>query len=271
LQGAGRQEVAIELSLEGIPDQVLCDNTVPTDCGDLCDAFFYAEWERYMVSSRRLVCVGRALDAVVGFNNYQVGYDGWEGSLCTPQLLGAGPKVVTAMGRGLTWDEAVKVATHPYIASIFEIDTGVDQSGDLDCPLDTQAPVPGPECTDEREMTADKWTPDSEDAWSASTEANDVIIRVRGVAPVCPAPSCPPQPNTCPQFELEQTYMSEWNWESQRCVRGLIAASGGLATEERFWLINIIVAELTWEQIQIVATHPHVEFIEPSDTGEPPP
>jgi hypothetical protein len=65
--------------------------------------------------------------------------------------------------------------------------------------------------------------------------------------------------------------MERWNWEAQRCVRALIDAVGGTATGERFFIINVLIATLTWDQIQLVGAHPHVQQVQPTDEGSPPP
>ncbi|HEX6272290.1 MAG TPA: hypothetical protein VFZ53_04600 [Polyangiaceae bacterium] len=267
---AGRGGVAIELSLQGIVPQAPCGSggALPDDC-EPCDAFIYAEWERSIQSTRRLACLGREVDAVAGKGAIPLDYLGLEGSLCTPSFMSGVPSMTTvATGRALTWEEAERVAAHPYVETMVPFGSGMDPDP-AGCPLDTTVPPPVPECGEVREATAGKWTEESEERWSATPDAHDVIVQVRGAARNCPT-SCPPAPNACPSFERQQEYMSEWNWQSQRCVRELIDAVGGTATQERFWLVDMIVATLTWSQIQAVAEHPHVQTIEPESGGEPP-
>jgi hypothetical protein len=270
LRGAERGGVAIELSLNGIVEQAPCDpgGALPDDC-ELCDAFVYAEWERSLQSTRRLVCLGRELDAVTSEAAIPLSYLGSAGSLCTPPILpGVAPMTTTAIGRALTWEEAERVAAHPYVQNMLPFGSGTDPNQVPGCPLDTTVPPPVPECSDEREAPDGKWTESSEATWSATPDAHDVTVQVRGAAKNCPAPSCPPPPNACPGSGDVQDYMAEWNWQSQRCVRELIDAVGGVATEERFWIVSIIGATLTWSQIQAVGAHPHVQSITPQ--VEPP-
>jgi hypothetical protein len=53
-------------------------------------------------------------------------------------------------------------------------------------------------------------------------------------------------------------------------VRELIVSLGGTPHDDVFWSVNAFVADLTWAQIQIVATHPDVVSIV-SNVGGPPP
>lgn len=138
-------------------------------------------------------------------------------------------------------------------------DAGVDGGPVQVCPLDTTFPPPVPECSDVREATAGKWTEESEARWSATPDPHDITILVRGAAPICS------------EGRLETPYLAEWNWQSQRCVRGLIDAVGGVATDERFWLVDIVIATLSWSQIQAVGAHPDVQSIGPEEDGSPPP
>jgi hypothetical protein len=177
--------------------------------------------------------------------------------------------VTTDMGRALTWSEAEKIADHPYVERIFQvpIDPPPVPEG---CPRVLTEPVPAPECTDERESPAGKWSEQNEALWSSTPGPHEVGLAIRGGAEACPLPACPPRPNPCPSSEREYEYLKEWNQQSQRCVRDLIAAVGGTATDEVLVIVNAIWGSLTWEQIQIVAEHPHVERIS-SNAPQPPP
>ena len=155
-------------------------------------------------------------------------------------------------------------------AGTIDVDSGEPRPVD-GCPLDTQAPIPKPECNDARESTAGKWSAADQARWEANPSAIDVLIQVRGGGKACPAPDCPPRPNECPQQMHEIAYLQEWDWQSQNCVRALIEQVGGQATDERFWIIDVIEAYLTWPQIQAVGAHPHVLSIESNDTGALPP
>ena len=104
-----------------------------------------------------------------------------------------------------------------------------------------------------------------------ATEPESVMILVRNAGQVCMLPACQDQAKSCPELEEETEYLREWNWQSQRCVRGLIKELGGRATDERFWLVNALVASLTWPQIQQIGAHPDVQYVESSESGTPPP
>ena len=141
----------------------------------------------------------------------------------------------------------------------------VDVAGE--CPVDTTQPIPEPICTSAREPGLSKWSDRDEARWTSTLGPHRVLMRIRGGHAVCPAPTCPTRPNPCPEFEAIQRYSEEWNWQSQRCVRGLIADIGGTASDERFWILNGVSADLSWQQIQVVATHPDVESIGSAEGG----
>ena len=135
-----------------------------------------------------------------------------------------------------------------------------------DCPVDTTQPIPEPSCPSKREPLV-KWSDRDESRWTSTSGPHRVLVRVSGGRAVCPAPTCPTRPNPCPEYEAIRRYSEEWNWRSQRCVRALITDIGGTASEERFWVVNVISAELTWQQIQNTAMHPHVENIGSAEGG----
>lgn len=149
--------------------------------------------------------------------------------------------------------------------------TEPDASSPESCPTDVHAPIPKPTCGDDEESTAGKWTAEDEDRWRTASGPHDVIMLIRNGAKVCPNPMCPPRSNPCPELEETRRYREDWNWQSQTCVRQLIADIDGQATEERTPLVNFIQAYLTWSQIERVGAHPHVAHIENSQTNTPPP
>ena len=208
------------------------------------------------------------LDAIVGDGDYPVSLLGVTGSAATAPLppFGTIPSVVFEFGRALTWEEATKVARHPYIEALRLEDTGLIPT-DNGCPIDTKAPIPTPECDDERGSAEGKWSASDEQAWSASSAPNDVMVQVVGGHMLCPPPSCPPRPSACPELDATQAYVEEWNWQSQTCVRALIAEVGGHATDERLFITNTIFADLTWQQIQQVGKHPSVKHIGRASSG----
>src|SRR5215831_2669459 len=81
-----------------------------------------------------------------------------------------------------------------------------------------------------------------------------------GGGSVCPNPTA-----------QDQNYLEEWNWQSQACIRALIGQLGGQATDERFWIVDMIDATLTWSWIQAVGAHPNVMTIESNTPGGAPP
>jgi hypothetical protein len=50
-------------------------------------------------------------------------------------------------------------------------------------------------------------------------------------------------------------------------VPGLIAEIGGTASDERFWILHVVSAELSWQEIQVVTTHPDVESMGSAEGG----
>ena len=90
------------------------------------------------------------------------------------------------------------------------------------------------------------------------------MITVAGGATVSMLPSCPDRGTPCPAADAKMSQWSAENLQSQKCVRELIVSVGGTPHAEVFWLVNDFVADLTWAQIQIVATHPDVVSIEPN-------
>ena len=269
LRGAGRKPVIIELREAGyLPAQVECP-----DGAETCDAWTFTEWERYLVNTRQLACVRRAFDFVATGPAATIPYAGFRGSPLTKALPPWGTPAVVQFefARALTRSEAEVLAAHPYVKELREGPGGTEPTSQAGCPLNTDAPVPKPECNDARESSSGKWTLEDEQVWRESTVPIQVTIQVRNGGKVCPAPACPPTPNPCPERELTQAYLGEWNWQSQSCVRKLISDIGGSATDERFWLISLIGASLTWPQIQEVGSHPHVATIQSTESTAPPP
>jgi hypothetical protein len=139
-----------------------------------------------------------------------------------------------------------------------------DVTAQTQCPPDVSLPIPTRTCPTAREPGASKLM----GQFPQDGSPVEVIIQVSGAAPVCDIGSC--RDGSCPQFMAITDYWEAENFASQKCVRDFIDAVGGTSTPERSWLVDMVVATLTWEQIQIVATHPHVTDIEPN-IGNPPP
>jgi hypothetical protein len=129
----------------------------------------------------------------------------------------------------------------------------------------------GADCTRDRTSTAGKWSAADEATWETSTGAVEVLITVKGGAMVTPLPTCPDRGTSCPAADAKTSEWMAENLQSQKCVRELIVSLGGTPHAEVFWLVNDFVAELTWAQIQNVATHPDVVSIAPNvaTTGPP--
>lgn len=147
---------------------------------------------------------------------------------------------------------------------------GHDEAGGGDlgqpgCPPDYESPIPERDCPQERAQGTNEV--------SASLELlrddpgpHGVIVSVTGGATYCPAPECPARPNPCPELErASERYRSE-NLASQRCVRELLEGLGGVVEDHVFTSLNGLEARLTWPQIDALAEHPHVIYIEPSES-----
>jgi hypothetical protein len=267
LKDAGRKTVIIDMLQDGLlPPVVACPDGVA-----VCEAGTSADWERAMLSARQQFCVLREIDAIVGSGDYRVDYLGVSGNLLEPTLppWGTAAKVLVAFGRTLTWGEANKLAAHPYVAAIHEANLSESKPAE-GCPLDTNAPIPKPQCSDVRESPEGKWSAADRARWQSSPDAQLVLLLLQG-RQLCTFPGCPPMPNPCPEADSYVAYLEQWNWESQQCVRTLIHDVGGTASEERFWLVNSIAASLTWSQIQAVAAHPQVLSVESAQDGSLPP
>jgi hypothetical protein len=142
-----------------------------------------------------------------------------------------------------------------------------ETSPQAQCPPDLTAPIYVRMCPDARVSADGKVEPGSVPLLE-QPGAHDVIIMVTGAAPTCAFPSC--RDASCPAQDALTGYWAAENLASQKCVRDLITSVGGTSTDESFWLIDVLVATLTWEQIQVVATHPHVLDIESNQGGPPP-
>jgi hypothetical protein len=119
-------------------------------------------------------------------------------------------------------------------------------------------------CTTERTSAAGKLDAADEARWDTTTEPVEVMIMVRGGAMLTRLPPCPERGSACPAAQASINQWSSENLQSQKCVRELIVSLGGTPHDEVFWLVNQFVADLTWAQIQVVATHPDVLAIAPN-------
>jgi hypothetical protein len=268
IRGQGRRPVVIEMRDDGLlPPSIACAD------GTLCEEAINSLWERAILNTRHLTCVGRWLDTVLKEPPPPVNHYSARGSLVAPLIppFSQSAMTVKSFGLGLTWEEALELARHPYIESIWTapgLQIGSPPEG---CPPDLTKPIPEVACTTVREPVDSKLEPAYRAKWEQSQSPQQVVILVRGGAKICPLPECPVHNQSCPD---QERFISHWKAEneaSQRCVRALIGELGGSSESEIPWLVDMVEAHLTWPQIQAVAAHPHVERIEPSSTGAPPP
>ena len=133
--------------------------------------------------------------------------------------------------------------------------------------LDSSAPAPG--CPTAQEPTDGKIIDADRMRFEAAGGSMVVLISVEGGTQVGPLPACPTD-RSCPERDAAISRMEQENLASQGCVRALITSIGGNADPTTLWLVDAFTATLTWDQIQIVAGHPHVIHIE-SNGGSPPP
>jgi hypothetical protein len=137
-----------------------------------------------------------------------------------------------------------------------------DTTAQAQCPPDITLPIPTRTCPATRDSGAGKLMGRLPQDGSPIV----VMVSVSGAAPGCPIAAC----GGCPEPTSIYDYWAAENFASQKCVRDLITAVGGTVTDERFWIVDALIATLTWDQIQVVATRPHVTSIEPNETGSPP-
>jgi len=92
------------------------------------------------------------------------------------------------------------------------------------------------DCTQRTEPITGKFSAEAEAAWQAANGPHEVLVTVRSA--------------------------------SQTCVRRLVASLGGTASDEV--LGRSFPATLSWDQIQSVAAHPDVAYVEPRYGNAPP-
>lgn len=264
IQGLGRQPVVIELKHDGVlPPLVPCTNG--TDCSQSDDAL----WDRTIMSVRELTCVRRWIDAQVTSVPAPVDYTLVTGSLSAAELppFGQPTVAVKAFGLELTWDESMGIAKHPFVETLWTTPGLAIASAGSGCPPDFSVPVAPVECTSDRESPDGKLSSAARNALEGTSGPQQVVIRVRGGATICTLPECPGPPSPCPERDMYTALWQAQNAESQHCVRALITEVGGTSEPTVEWLVNFISATLTWDQIQVIASHPHVLSIEPAVGG----
>lgn len=248
IQRMGRQPAVIELKDNGF---------LPPQADD-------ALWDRTILNTREVTCVRRWIDAQLMAVPPAVDYVVATGSIGAAVLPPFGQPTVTikAYGIGLTWEEAREIAKHPYVEALWTAPGLAIDTPPAGCPPSFDTPVATVSCPDAREPIDGKLSASTRSALETSTGPQNVIVRVRGGATLCPLPQCPGPDQPCPERDK---YTARWqaeNAESQRCVRDLITQIGGTSDPTVEWLTNFFGATLTWAQIQAVAAHPHVAGID---------
>lgn len=146
-----------------------------------------------------------------------------------------------------------------------------EPESELECPPDLSE-IATPECTDTTEPIDEKTSVADRDQWQSAPPdaAHEVLIVVRKAFTICPAPPCAGTDRQCPELDAYLEWLDRSYLASQVCVRNLIAERGGSAEPEAL-IGNVIVAYLTWQQIQVVAASPDVISVSGSATDTPPP
>lgn len=267
IAGMGRQPVVIETADVGVlPSVVHCD--APADCPEATNAL----WERTILNTREITCLKRRLDQLVSAPSPEVTFATSLGDISAPLLppLDQSAGTLKAFGFGLTWEEAGRLAKHPYVERLWT-DTGIQfAQPKTGCPTDLSTPIPPTICPGSSTTSVSGKISDEDRALFASggTAAFDVRIGVAGGAHICPLEAC--SQNPCPARDAVLSRYDAENLESQVCVRALILKLGGTSSPEVLWG-NFFSATLTWGQIQVVAAHPHVTIIEAKDAPPAPP
>ncbi|HET6284051.1 MAG TPA: hypothetical protein VFH73_24050 [Polyangia bacterium] len=266
IEGKGRQPVVIETVDKGLlPAMVACNDSGP------CAAAVNSEWERTILNTREITCLKRRMDQVVVGSSPAVPYGSFYANSSVPPLppLGVPATTLKAFGAGLTIDEARQLAEHPYVERLWTSSAIEFRQPVAGCPPDLTSPIPITVCPAERTSIAGKLSESAQLKFStAGATAFDVMILVAGGAQHCPLPECSQVP--CPAREAVQRRWAAENLEAQRCVRALVDSVGGTSNVEVFAITNVFEATLNWEQIQIVAQHPHVLQIDPNEPTPPP-
>jgi hypothetical protein len=174
----------------------------------------------------------------------------------------------TTTSLGLTWDEALAVAQSPLVTRVWQ-EEDATSTGKDGCPRDLSQPVVPPECTEARESGDSKIAKARDLLLGDATlsEPYEVMVNVRGGAKICPHPDCPDRGEECPESKALFSYYDAESRASQTCVRAFLAELGGRVDAEFVGFANAFSTELSWAQIQQLATHPHVQAIYPVPTA----
>jgi hypothetical protein len=265
LQGQGRQPAVIEIKDVGLlPEAVSCSDK------SACQMDVTVLWERTILNTRHRTCLNRWIDAALTAGPTMIGYNEIVGTALGPPLPPFGQSTYTtkSFGLGITWDDAVLIAKHPYVESVWStVDLMRLPPAMPNCSPDLSSPLPMTRCPMSLGSAAGKILA-SDVAALQGPGVHSVMISVIGGARICPLPAC--ATSACPERDQVITRWEAENLESQHCVRELITSIGGASSPDTLWLINAFTADLTWDEIQTVAAHPQVGSIESTSGGAPP-
>jgi len=262
-----RQPVVVDLAASLLPATRSC----PTE-EELCDDQIASGWERTIVGRRMLTCVLSYLDSKLEGPAPELGYKMVDGIPLGAKLPPFSDPIhaTLSFGLGLTPSEITELAKHPYVARIWTSPGLSIDTPPTGCLGDPSAPAQAPQCSSVTEEISGKFTPAARADWEAAAGPNEVVVSVRGPAPVCPRPECPGRAAACPELDRYNQALEAQTRASQTCVRALIASLGGTASDEVLVLGDAFPATLTWPQIQAVAAHPDVVQIDPRFGTAPP-
>lgn len=161
----------------------------------------------------------------------------------------------------ITREQARMVASHVYVERV--------EIADLDIPDADRCPAadlnPGA-CPTERVSLDGKI---EQRVILERAGLHEVSILVRGGAQPCPF-DCPGRGAECPDRDAAVAQWTEDNLVAQRCVRAELDSLDASYSAEATWLVNTLTAQLTWPEIEAMATHPHVERLAPTSEAPPP-
>lgn len=265
IRGQGRRPVIVDLK-----DQELLAQLSSDPSADNTNVVL----ERAIASRRNQTCVLRALDSLVVGKPFKVSYNSAiEGGTLKVPPLGDSASVTRSFGIGLTWEEALLLAAHPFVERIWTFD-GLVQAPDSGCEAQDEGVSMGESCGPAREAVDGKISERDRQAWNGTSDAHRVLISMKLELPLCAFAPCPSGEASCPARDKVIADRQNAYAVSQQCVKALIAELGGAVEGgDQLWLTNAFAANLTWEQITAVAAHPDVRLVESVSGGSaaPPP
>jgi hypothetical protein len=117
------------------------------------------------------------------------------------------------------------------------------------CPVNIRMRIPEADCSDDREAPDGKWSDVDAAFWQSKDGPDGVVVVVNNGLIACPESG---------ESGEVYDYRAEWNRQAQYCVRSLIEDIGGDMHGSVSPAVNVIFAELTWDQIQQVGELPDV-------------